>query len=273
MKALVAFVLAVVSASGMATAATDVPRPILVQGATLSAINSDGVAGVNRSIEGSAVTIFDSFTGAATLTTTTGSPRTYIGSPLTVAPGTGTDVQIDEATVYLASTATQTFSNGLVIRLQFWDDFDGSNVTAIFATPAGGVQTFTVPGPVTLTVNTFTTINLIFAVPITATGLAVGLDINFQGDNGGGPASTDSLTNLLRAQPEPGSGTLAVGSFTPSGTYTGPDWGFYRNVGNQTNFNHPSSDRRTFTGLDDILMAVQLRGLVTPVSLTDFSVE
>lgn len=273
MKALGSFLLAAVSASTMAVAATDIARPNLVQGATLSAINSEGVAGVNHSPEGSAVTIFDSFTGATTLTTTTGSPRTFIGSSLTVDPGTGTDVAVHEATVFMASTATQSFSNGLVINMQLWDDFDGSSATAVFATPSGGVQTFTVPGPVNLTANTFTQINVVFAVPLTMTGLNIGLDINYQGDNGAGPASTDTLTNLLRAQPEPGSGLLAVGSFTANGTFVGPDWGFYRNVGNQTNFNHPNSDRRTFTGLDDILMVVQLRGAVTPVSLTDFSVE
>jgi len=273
MKALSAFLLAVVSSSAVASAATDIARPNLVQGATLSAINSDGVAGVDRSPQGSAVTIFDSFTGAATLTTTTGSPRTFIGSSLTVDPGTGTDVAVHEATVFLAATATQTFSNGLVINMQLWDDFDGSSATAVFANPSGGVQTFTVPGPITLTANTFTQINVIFAVPLTMTGLNIGLDINYQGDNGAGPASTDNLTNLLRAQAEPGSGLLAVGSFTASGTFVGPDWGFYRNAGNQTNFNHPNSDRRTFTGLDDILMVVQLRGLVTPVSLLSFSVE
>lgn len=273
MKAPIAFLFAAIAGSSMVAAATDVARPTLTPGATLSAINSAGVAGVNHSTEGAAVTIYDSFTGAATLTTTTGSPRTFIGGPFTVAPGTGTDVQIDEATVFMASTATQSFSNGLVIRLQFWDDFDGSNASAIFATASGGVQTFTVPGPVNLTANTFTQINLTFAVPITLTGLMNGVDINYQGDNGGGPLSTDTLTNLLRAQAEPGSGTLAVGSFTASGAYVGPDWGFYRNVGNQTNFNHPNSDRRTFTGLDDISFAIQLRGLVTPVSLTEFSVE
>ncbi len=98
MKALSAFLLAVVSSSAVVSAATDVARPNLVQGATLSAINSDGVAGVDRSPQGSAVTIFDSFTGAATLTTTTGSPRTFIGSSLTVDPGTGTDVAVHEAT-------------------------------------------------------------------------------------------------------------------------------------------------------------------------------
>ncbi len=273
MKAPVAFLLAVVAGSGMVAAATDVARPNLAQGATLSAINSAGVAGVNHSTEGAAVTIFDSFTGAATLTTTSGSPRTFIGSSLTVAPGTGTDVQIDEATVFMASTTTQTFANGLVIRMQFWDDFDGSSASAVFATPSGAVQIFTVPGPVTLTANTFNQINVVFTTPLTMTGLNIGLDINYQGDNGGGPLSTDTLTNLLRAQAEPGAGTLAVGSFTASGTFASPNWGFFRNVGNQTTFNHPNTDLRTFTGLDDILMAVQLRGLVTPVALTDFSVE
>jgi hypothetical protein len=271
MKAPIAFLLAVVSGPGVVAAATDARGPVMVQGQTLSAINSAGVPG--RAPSGGAVTIFDSFTGAATLTTTTGSPRTFIGDSLTVDPGTGTDVAVHEATVFIASTANQTFSNGLVIRMQFYDDFDGSSATAIFATPSGGVQTFTVPGPVTLAANTFSQVNVVFTVPLTMTGLTIGLDVNYQGDNGAGPASTDTLTNLLRAQPEPGSGTLAVGSFAPSGTFVGPDWGFYRNVANQTNFNHPNSDRRTFTGLDDILMVVQLRGMVTPVSLTDFSVE
>lgn len=270
MRMLTAGLLALLAVPGMAGAA-DVPMSNFVKGATLNAINSAGVAG--DAIHGTTVTIYDSFTGAATLTTTTGSPRTFIGAPFTVATGTGTTVRIDEATVFLAATATQTFSNGLVIRMQFWDDFDGSSATAIFATPVGGVQTFTVPGPVSVTINTFNQINVVFSPPLVLNGLTGGLDINFQGDNGAGPVSMDSLTNLLRAQAEPGSSTLAVGSFTASGTYTGPDWGFYRNVGNQTNFNHPNSDRRTFTGLDDISMAVQLRGAVTPVELTEYSVE
>ena len=270
MKMLIASLLAMAVAPGLAGAA-DGPMSNFVQGPTLSAINSEGLGG--SAIHGTTVTIFDSFTGAATLTTTTGSPRTFIGSPFTVATGSGTTVRIDEATVFMASTTTQSFSNGLVIRMQFWDDFDGSNATAVFATPIGGVQTFTVPGPVNLTANTFTQINVVFSPPLVLNGLTGGVDINYQGDNGAGPASTDTLTNLLRAQAEPGSGTLAVGSFPTSGTYAAPDFGFFRNVGNQTNFNHPNSDRRTFTGLDDILMAIQLRGAVTPVELTGFSVE
>lgn len=270
MRVLIAGLLAMLVAPGMAAAA-DGPMGTFVQGQTLNAINSSGVQA--SPISGTTVTIFDSFTGAGTLTTTSGSPRTFIGSPFSVATGTGTMVRIDEATVFMASIATQSFSNGLVIRLQFWDDFDASNATAVFSNAISTVQTFTVPGPVNLTLNTFTQINLVFSPPLMLNGLANGVDINYQGDNGAGPASTDTLTNLLRAQTEPGTGTLAVGNFVTSGVYATPDWGFYRNVGNQTNFNHPGSDRRTFTGLDDILMAIQLRGAVTPVELTGFNVD
>lgn len=273
MKAPIAFLLAVLAGPGMASAATDSVGPSLTYGQTLNAINSSGVVGRNSSTNGAAVTIFDSHTGSANFTTTGGSPRTFMGDSFTVATGSGNDVQIDEATVFLAATATQTFSNGLVIRLQFWDDFDGANATAIYSNPVGGVQTFTVPGPVTLTINTFNQINLVFTPPITVSGLALGLDINYQGDNGGGPVSMDSITSLIRAANEPGPGTLPVGSLTTSGTFAAPDWGFYRNVANQTDFNHPNSDRRTFAGVDDIVLSLQLRGVVTPVSLTSFGVE
>lgn len=269
MRFLVAGLFVLLTVPGLAQA--DETMGSFTKGQTLLAINSNGVQATES--RGATVTIYDSFTGAATLTTTTGSPRTFIGAPFTVATGTGTDVTINEATVFMASTATQSFSNGLVIRLQFYDTFDGSNASAIFSNPVGGVQTFTVPGPINLTVNTFTQINLVFTVPLTFSGLENGVDVNFQGDNGAGPVSMDSLTNLLRAQAEPGTSTLAVGSFTTNGPYAAPDWGFYRNAGNQTNFNHPNSDRRTFTGLDDISMVIQLLGTVTPVELTTFSVE
>lgn len=247
-----------ISCPALVSAAEDIASSNLVEGPKLLAINSVGVAGVNNATRGTVATIYDSFTGAANLTTTTGSPRTYMSGPFTAAPGGS--VQIEEATVYMAATANQTFSNGLVIRIQFWNNFDGSSASAIFSNPVGAVQTFTVPGPVTLTANTFSTLDLIFTAPITLSGQTGGFSINYQGDNGAGPASTDNLTSLLRAQAEPGPGTLAVGSFQASGTYAAPDWGFYRNVGNQTNFNHPNTDRRTFTGLDDIGLALQLRG-------------
>lgn len=272
MRVIVACLLAVLSPV-LVSAAEDGALSNFVEGPKLLAINSNGVVGVNHATTGAAVTIFDSFTGAATLTTTGGSPRTYMSDPFTVATGTGSVVQIDEATVYLASTAAQSYSNGLVIRIQFWDDADGASASAIFSNPVGGVQTFTVPGPINLGANTFSAIDVTFAAPIVLNGLTNGFSINYQGDNGAGPASIDTLTSLIRAQAEPGTGTLAVGSLVTSGTFATPDWGFYRNVSNQTNFNHPNSDRRTFTGLDDIVLSLQLRGSTTPVELTSFSVE
>jgi hypothetical protein len=271
MKALIAGLTAMLVAPGLALAATDGMLGTFTQGQTLLAVNSEGVRATGT--HGTTVTIFDSFSGTPNFTTTGGSPRTFMGDSFTVAPGTGTDVRIDEATVYLASTATQSFSNGLTIRLQFYDDFDGANASAIFSNPVGGVQTFTVPGPVNLTLNTFTPIAVVFPAPLVFSGLTIGLDINYQGDNGAGPASSDTITSLIRTVNEPGPGTLPVGSFTASGTFAAPDWGFYRNVANQTNFNHPNGDRRTFAGVDDILLVLELRGAVTPVELTGFSVE
>lgn len=271
MRVLAACLLALFVAPVLVEAADDAAMPSFVEGPRLSAINSAGVAGSNN-VQGG-VLIFDSFTGAVTLTTTTGSPRTFMGDSFTVPSGMGTTVQVDEATLFLASTAAQSYSNGLVIRVQFWDDYDGSSASAIFSNAIGGVQTFTVPGPVNLAANTFSQIDVTFAPPIILNGLTNGIDINYQGDNGAGPTSIDTLTSLIRAQPEPGSGVLAVGTFATSGTFASPNWGFYRNAGNQTNFNHPNTDLRTFAGQDDILLALQLRGVLTPVELTAFSVD
>lgn len=243
-------------------------------GSALVAVNQNGGAG-RRSP--SAVLMYDSFTGAPTLTTTTGTPRRYMGTPFTVA-GAGSSVSVTAARVYMASTATQTFSNGLAIRVQFWDDFD-SNAATIFSNavpsaPPGGVQTFTVAGPVNLTANTFTPIDLTFTSPIALSGsVNNGLVINYQGDSGTGPADTDTLTSLICAAAEPGPGTIAVGSLTGQGGWVAPNFGFYRNVAGQTTFNHANTDLRTFTGLDDIRLCVQLTGDVTPVELQGFSIE
>lgn len=247
------------------------PEPLgspLTEAPRLAAVNSDGVLGRVHTGTGGPIMIFDSFTGATTLTTTTGSPRTFMGDPFTTTTGTGTVVTIQEATVYLASTATQSFSNGLQIRIQFWETFD-SGANPIFSGAAGGVQTFTIPGPVNLTANTFTPIDLTFATPVVLSGLENGFAINYQGDNGAGFVSLDSLTSLIRAN-----GAIAVGMNTPNGVnFVGPTFGFYRNAANQTTFNHPPSDLRVFTGLTDILLALQLRGEVTPVTLQGFEVK
>lgn len=233
-----------------------------VEGPSLSFINSVGVAGVDPATKGGMVTLFDSFTGAASYNVTAFLHRTYMGDPFTVAAEDGFTVRIDEARFYLASLATQSFSNGMVIRVQFWDDFDGSDPVAMFSNPAGGVQTFTFPFEVNLDANTFYLIDLTFSPPIFLSGPTGGFVINYQGDNGGGPQSLDTLTSLIRGQHEPGPGTLAVGSLVASGNFAPPNWGFYLNINNQTNFNHPNTDHGGLATLDDTVLAVQLRGAV-----------
>ena len=64
-----------------------------------------------------------------------------------------------------------------------------------------------------------------------------------------------------------------MGSFPTSGTYVGPQFGFYRNVANQTTFNHANTDLRVFAGINNIALAVQLRGNLTPVELMSVDVE
>lgn len=271
-------VLVVVGLSSVTVRAAQVeataPAPFSMAPA-LAAVNENGVKGAQQP---TAVLMYNSFTQATTLTTTTGSPRTFMGTPFTVAP-TGSTVSVASARVYLASTAAQSYSNGLVIRVQFWDGYDGSAnpifTSAVPSAPPTGVQVFTVPGPVSLAANTFTPIDITFAAPIVLNShINNGIDINYQGDNGGGPINVDTLTSLICAVTSPGSHTLAVGSLVGSGSWVSPQFGFYRNAGGQTTtFNHANTDLRVFTGLDDIVVCLQLTGDVTPVELQGFSVE
>jgi hypothetical protein len=235
------------------------------QAPTLRAMNSQGVLGREPGTEGVAVTIYDSFTGA-TPTTTTGSPRTFMASPFTAA-GPGTIAHIEEATVFLAATATFSCSNGIDVRVQVWDGFDGST-NPVFTTPVGAVETFTVAGPLSFTVNTFTPINVVFPVARDLADLTGGWAIAYRCDNGAGLVSQDSATSLIRH-----TAALAVGSFPTTTGYVAPQFGFYRNVANQTTFNHANSDLRVFTGINNIALAVQLRGNLTPVELLSIDVE
>lgn len=238
----------------------------LTQAPTLRARNSEGVLGRVPGTEGVAVTIYDSFTAAALYTTTTGSPRTYMASP-PVAAGPGTIAHFEEATVYLAATAAFSCSGGIDIRVQVWDGFDGST-NPVFTTAVGAVETFTVAGPLSFALNTFTPINIAFPVARDLADLGGGWAIAYRCDNGAGMVSQDTATSLIR-----GNGALAVGTFPSSGTYVSPQFGFYRNVAGQTTFNHANTDLRVFTGVNDIALALQLRGNLTPVELISFEVE
>jgi hypothetical protein len=236
------------------------------QAPRLSAVNSLGEVGRAPGAEGAVITIFDSFTGA-TPTTTGGAPRTFIAGPF-VAAGPGTIAHIDEATVFFAATATFNCSNGIDIRVQVWDGFDGAT-SPVFSTAVGAVETFTVPGPLSFTLNTFTPIDIVFPVTRDLADLTGGWAVAYRCDNGAGLVSQDSATSLLRT-----TAALAVGSFPPnSGTYVSPVFGFYRNVANQTTFNHASTDLRTFAATNNIGIAVQLRGTLSPVELLSVDVE
>ena len=272
MKVAVRFLLAlsfVLSSSSATWAASDAARTGTWRVApTLRAVNSAGGLGRMPGTEGSAVTIFDSFTDAGLVTTTSNSPRTYMGTPF-VAAGPGTIAHITEATVYLAPTGAFACSNGIDIRVQVWDGFDASAILAVFSDAVGGVETFTVPGPLVFGPLDFTPINLTFPVPRDLVDLTGGWVVSFRCDNGSGMVSLDEATSGIRAD-----GPLTVGSFPPnSGPYNAPVYGYYRNVGGQTNFNHPGSDHRTISGLNDIGLALQLRGTLTPVELLSFGVE
>ena len=254
--------------AGASWAATDVAvSGTWTLAPTLRALNSDGIRGRAPGTEGAAVTIYDSFTGAANLTATTGSPRTYMASPF-VAAGPGTIAHIEEATVYLRATATFGCSGGIDIRIQVWDSFDGGAV-AVFSNAVGAVETFTVPGPLAFLNGSNTPINVTFPVARDLADLEGGWAIAYRCDNGAGLVSDDAATSWIR-----GGGALAVGSFPPaSGGFGPPQYGFYRNVAGQTNFNHLSSDLRTFVDVNDIALVLQLRGSLSPVELLSVDVE
>lgn len=264
MKNFSAIALASMLFAGAGFAHADTIGAPLTQGPSF---NADGY--IDRGA--ATVTLLDSFTGAPTLTTTSGAPRSFIGGAYSFTTP-GPEVDVTEMTVFIAATAAQSYSNGLQIQVQFWDAYDSAG-NPIFSSAAGGVQTFNVAGPITLAANTFSQINLTLGTPVRLSSLVnKGIGFNYQGDNGGGFASTDNLTTLLAAEAEPGTyPTFAAGL---NAVQTGPDGGFYRNVSGQTTFNFASTDRRTFTGLDNIRAAVQLRGLGNvPVTLQSFDVE
>ena len=186
-----------------------------------------------------------------------------------VAAGPGSIAHITEATVYLAPTGAFVCSNGIDIRVQVWDSFDATAILAAFTDAVGGVETFTVPGPLAFTSLSFTPINLTFPVARDLADLTGGWVVSFRCDNGAGMVSLDDATSGIRAK-----GPLAVGSFPPdSGPYNAPVYGYYRNVGGQTNFNHPGSDHRTIADQNELGLALQLRGTLSPVELLSFGVE
>lgn len=235
------------SAPAVGAAGRETPQQVLwtTQSLTAHAVGAERSARVEGSTE---TLVFDSFTGAGAVTTTTGSPRTFMGMPVNLDGAAGNDPAISKAVVYLAytGTAAQTY-NSLRVQVQFWSDWSSTG-NPVFSNPAAALSAFDVTGPVTLSPNTYTAITLPFATPIPFTGLnAHGVVINFQGDTGSGLASSDNLTTLLRYGPDP----LVAGTNGLPASYG------YRNASARTDFNFLSTDARSF-GQTNEAVVVQL---------------
>lgn len=191
----------------------------------------------SRIVRGNEVLVFDSFTDAESYTTTTGTPRTYMGMPFDLASTAGNNPSITKITAYLAytGTAAQTY-NSLRVRIQLWDTWTETG-TPVYSTAAGTTIEADIAGPITLNPNSFSPIDVTLASPIPLTGLTGhGFAVNFQGDTGAGLAANNNLTSLLRY----GANPVAVGANALPDTYG------YRNASNRTDFNFLSSDARSF---------------------------
>ncbi|OJY97078.1 MAG: hypothetical protein BGP25_12305 [Lysobacterales bacterium 63-13] len=205
--------------------------------------------------------VFDSFTTAAGLTTTTGTPRTVMGGVVTTS-GAGPEVDITAIDVYAASTATASYTN-VRVNIQLWDIYTAAGVP-VFSSPAGALITADL-GPVQFTANTFSPVSLTLPVPVRLNSLAnKGIAVSYQVDTGSGLAVTDAMTSLITYD-----GAVSVGTYVLNGGN-----GFFRNASNRPDYNFLSSDLRTFTGITDAAFGVILYGDATvPVTLQSFNVD
>jgi hypothetical protein len=145
------------------------------------------------------------------------------------------------------------------INVQFWDSYNSSGAS-VFSNPVGGVQSFTT-GPITTTGATAYLFTLTFASPLSLTGLTGhGLAINWQSDpNGTGTFANDTLlTSALR-----GSGSANIAS----GVNDNPSSGYYRNASGETDFNFPSTDARSLSGVSNGGLVFDLTVVPEPSAL------
>ena len=176
--------------------------------------------------------IMDTMTGASPSIPT--ATRTFIGDPFApanVAPGGPLTISMMD--IVLVSASAATYQN-LVLRVTFWDSYNGSAAT-VFSGPSL-LQTFSF-GANTLAANSaYTLTGLTFTTPVTLNGGGpYGVTFNWQGDTGAGLANTDNLTTAIRT-----GSAFAVGSIPLSA----PNYGYYRNASGRTDFNFASTDSR-----------------------------
>lgn len=219
-------------------------------GGSFRANAQDAPAPASRLAE---VLVLDTVTNAPVLACTGSSPRSYMGDPFDAA-NPGGPMQISTIEFYMVSTDAQTFSDGLCLRIQFWENFDGAS-NPVFSTPVGGVRVLTVPGPISLNANAYYIITGTLSTPLTFANLTNnGFAINYQGNNGSGCADTNDLTSAIRYVEEPSEVPIAVGSIP----LTAPELGYYRNASGLTNFNFNSSDLRSVSGTNSNAVAIKL---------------
>jgi hypothetical protein len=232
----------------------DEPKGKFTQAAALKAVayrQGESAASVNIRPAAVDVLVFDSFTNADAYTTTTGSPRTFMGYAFNTADP-GTALQITKVTVYLAYTGTSaTTYNSLRVNFQLWNDYTAASNPVFSNGVSGGPFFADVAGPITLNPNTYSPIDVTLASPVAMTDLVNnGYAVNIQGDTGSGLASNDILTSLMRYS---AANPIAVGSSPIAGTSYG-----YRNASGLTNFNFNSSDLRGFSGVSNQAMVFKL---------------
>lgn len=199
------------------------------------------------------VLVLDTFSGAPRLSVTGGMPRTVMGDPFDAADP-GAPLEITRVELYLASTANQSYSNGLCARVQFWNDFDAA-ASPVFSGPAGGVYELRVDGPITLAPNVYVIVAGALAPGAPLSDLTGnGVVVNFQGDNGSGCADSATLTALLRYVDEPAEAPIAVGDIP----LAPPHLGYYRNAAGRTDLNFEPADLRWVTGTNSNAVAMRL---------------
>ncbi len=199
------------------------------------------------------ILVLDTVTSAPSLTTSGSTPRSYMGDPFNAA-NPGGALEITQVVFYMASTANQTYSNGLCLRIRFWDSYN-SAASPVFSNAVGTVRTLTVPGPVSLAANGYYVITGTFSTPLTFADLANnGFVLNYQGDDGSGCADMDTLTSIIRYVDEPDEAPIAVGGIPLSP----PDLGYYRNASGRTDFNFDATDLRTLSATNSNAIAIKL---------------
>ena len=242
--------------SSSSWAANDAVGQNLQQGPTISVSVGDAQpTGTSDPV------VYDSFTAATGLTTTTGTPRSVMGGGFTAA-GAGPQVDISKITVYMAATSAVSYTN-VRVNIQLWDTAAAAS-TPVFGSAAGSLIVADL-GAVTTTANTFNAVDITLPSPIRLNSLAnKGIAVSYQGDTGAGLATTDALTSLLTYD-----SPVSVGTNSFSGGN-----GFLRNASLRSDYNFLPSDLRTFTGITDVAFGIILYGNATvPVTLQSYSVD